>query len=159
VHVAQPAFIDEREACDACMVARKRSAHFIEETAIDLKDDFEMRKQCAKKVDRPFLECLREQRMIRVAKGCTRNGPRLLPVESVFVDEQPHQFGDGNRGVRVVELHGPLFVKIPRRAAEQGVDAQHVLQRTAAEEELLLKPEFLAAMCLVVRVQHLGDRL
>jgi len=46
-HVAQPAFIDEREARDARIVARKRSAHFIEETAIDLKDDFEMpRKQC-----------------------------------------------------------------------------------------------------------------
>ena len=138
----------------------KARAHFIEEAAVDLENDLQMpREQRAEEIDRPFLQRLGEQRVIRVGEGRARHLPRFVPAERVFIDEQPHQLGDRDRRMRVVELHGPFFVEVRGRAAEQRVDAQHVLQRAAREKELLLEPQLLAAMRLVVRVEHFGDGL
>ena len=73
----------------------------------------------------------------------------------MLVHEQAHQLRDGDRRVRVVELHGPFFVEGRGRAAEQRVDAQHVLQRAAREKELLLEPQHLA----LVRPRRSGRAL
>ena len=159
-HVAWPAFVDEREPRESRVVAGKSGAHFVEEAAVDLEDDLEMpRKQRAEEIDRPLLQRLGEQRVIRVGEGRASHRPRFVPAERVFVHEQAHQLRDGDRGVRVVELHGPFFVEGRGRAAEQRLDAQHVLQRAAREKELLLEPEHLALVRFVVRVEHFGDRL
>ena len=159
-HVARPAFIDEREPREPRVVAGKSGAHFVEEAAVDFEDDLEMpRKQRAEEIDRPLLQRLGEQRVIRVGEGRARDRPRFVPAERVLVHEQAHQLRDGDRGMRVVELHGPFFMEVGGSAAEQRVDAQHVLQRAAREKELLLEPEHLAPVGLVVRVEHFGDRL
>ena len=144
-HVARPAFIDEREPREPRVVAGKCGAHFVEEAAVDFEDDLEMpRQQRAEEIDRPFLQRLGQQRVIGVGEGRARHRPRFVPAERVLVHEQAHQLRDGDRRVRVVELHGPFFVEGRGRAAEQRVDAQHVLQRAAREKELLLEPQLLA---------------
>ena len=87
-HVARSAFINKGKPRDPGLVAWKGRAHFIEETAIDLKNDFEMsREQCAEKIDRPLLQRLREQRVIRVGERRVRDRPRLVPVESMLIDK------------------------------------------------------------------------
>jgi hypothetical protein len=65
--------------------------------------------------------------VIRVGERRARDRPRLVPVESVLIDKKPHQLGDRDRRVRVIELHGPFFMKGGGRAAEQRMDTQHVL--------------------------------
>ena len=63
------------------VVAWKGGAYFIEETAIDLENDFEMPgEQRAEKIDRPLLQRLREQSVIRIGEGRARNRPCLIPV-------------------------------------------------------------------------------
>ena len=159
-HIARPAFVDEREAREPRVVAGKCGAHFVEEAAVDLEDDLEMpREQRAEEIDRPLLQRLGEQRVIRVGERRARHRPRFVPAERVLVHEQSHQLRDGDRRVRVVELHRPLFVEGRGRAAEQRVDAQHVLERAAREKELLLEPQLLAAMRRVIGVEHFRDRL
>ena len=111
-HVAWSAFVDEREPRESRVVAGKSGAHFVEEATIDLEDDLEMpRKQRAEEIDRPLLQRLGEQRVIRVGERRASHRPRFVPAERVFVHEQAHQLRDGDRGVRVVELHGPFFVE------------------------------------------------
>ena len=159
-HVARAAFIDEREPREARLVAGKaartssRKRRLISKTISRCRGSSE-----PKRSTRPLLQRLGQQRVIRVGEGRARHRPRFVPAERVLIDEQPHQLRDGDRRMRVVELHGPFFVEGRGRAAEQRVDAQHVLQRAAREKELLLEPQLLAAMRLVVRVEHFGDRL
>ena len=144
----------------ARIVAGKCGAHFVEETPVDLEDDLEMpRQQRAEKIDGPFLQRLGQQGMVRVGERRARDLPRFVPAESMLIHEQPHQLGHRNRWMRVVKLHGPLFVESRGRAAEQRVDAQHVLQRATREKELLLEPEHLAPVRFVVRVEHFRDGL
>ena len=76
-----------------------------------------------------------------------------------LVDQQPHQFGHGDRGMGVVELDGELLVEALGRDLLHADDAQHVLQRAGDEEVLLLEPQLLALDLLVVRIEHLGDVL
>ena len=144
-HVARPAFINEREPREPRVVAGECGAHFVEEAAVNLEDDLEMpREQRAEEIDRPLLQRLGEQRVIRVGESRARHGPRFFPAERVLIHEQAHQLRDRDRGMRVVELHGPFFMERRGRAAEQRVDAQHVLKRATGEKELLLEPQFLA---------------
>ena len=144
-HVARPAFVDEREPREPRVVAGECGAHFVEEAAIDLVDDLEMpRQQRAEEIDGPLLQRLGQQGVIRVGESRARHRPRFFPAERVLIHEQPHQLRDGDRGMRVVELHGPFFMEGRGRAAEQRVDAQHVLQRATREKELLLEPQLLS---------------
>ena len=123
-HVAWPVFVDEREPRESRVVVGKSGAHFLEEATIDFEDDLEMpRKQRAEEIDRPLLQCLGEQRVIRVGECSASHRPRFVPAESMFVHEQAHQLRDGDRGVRVIELHGPFFMEVGGSAADQRLDA------------------------------------
>ena len=96
----------------------KLRAHLVEEAAVDLVDDLQVaRQEPAEQLDRPLLQRLGQQRVVRVGEGVPRDVPGLVPVQLVLVDEQPHQFGHGDRRVGVVELDGPLLVEAARAAA------------------------------------------
>jgi hypothetical protein len=43
-------------------------------------------------------------------------------------------------------------MKVYGHPAEERVDAEHILERTAREKELLLKPQFLADGDFIVRI-------
>ena len=75
------------------------------------------------------------------------------------VDEQPHQLRHGDGRVGVVQLGGPRVVERLERPAQEQVQPDHVLQRAAHEEILLLQPQDLALRDLIVRVEHLRDVL
>ena len=97
-HVARPAFIDEREPREPRVVAGKSGAHFVEEAPVDLEDDLEMpREERAEEIDRPLLQRLGQQRVIRVGERRARHRPRFVPAERVLIHEQAHQLGDRDR--------------------------------------------------------------
>ena len=158
--VSAAAFVHDRQALDEPFVPGMPQANGIEEAPVDLVDDFEVaREEAAEQRQRPLLEGLGEQRVVRVRACLLGDSPRRLPVHPVLVHQQPHQLGDGEGGVRVVQLHGPPPVEVVEPAALQQVDANHVLQRARDEEILLLQSQLLAGLRLVVRVEHLRDRL
>ena len=71
----------------------------------------------------------------------------------MLIDQQAHQLGDADGGMRVVELDCDLVRQQIEAAVMLAVAAQDVLQRRAGEEVLLLKAKFPAGVGRVVRVQ------
>ena len=81
------------------------AAHLVEEAAVDLVDDLQVpRQRLAEQAQRPLLQRLGQQRVVGVAEGRDRDRPGLVPVEPPLVDQDPHQLGDADRRVGVVEL-------------------------------------------------------
>ena len=159
-HVALAALVNERHPRHAGVVAGEPGADLVEEAPVDFVDDLQVaRQELAEQAHGPFLQRLGQQGVVGVGEGVPRHVPGGVPVHLVFVHQQAHQFGHGDGRVGVVELHGPFLVELVERPFQQQMDANHVLQRAAHEEELLLEAEGLALDDLVVRVEHLGDVL
>ena len=107
-----PGFVDQREAPEKLVVAGITLTHVVQEAAVDLVDDLEVpRQELAEERQRPLLERLGQQRVVRVAAGSLRDCPGLIPVHRVLVHEEPHQLGDGDGRMRVVQLRGPVRVE------------------------------------------------
>jgi hypothetical protein len=76
------------------------------------------------------------------------------PSHFVLVDQQSHQLGNRERRVRVVQLDGERRRAALELPALGHVLREHVLQRGAHEEVLLLEAQLLALRRGVVRVEH-----
>ena len=74
-----------------------------------------------------------------------------------IIDQQTHQFCDGDGGVGVVELNGPVLREVVNGQPAVIEAAQHVLKGAAHKEVLLLQAEPPAFIGAVVRVQHFGE--
>src|SRR5262249_25934227 len=62
-----------------------------EEAGVDFIDDLQMPWQdVLKESDRPLLQCLGQQGVVRVSQRSLGDVPRLLPGEIIFVNEHPH---------------------------------------------------------------------
>ena len=86
-------------------------------TDIDAVDDLQMaRQQPFEQFDRPGLERFRQQRVVGVGQRRHRDLPRVVPADVVQIDQDPHQFGDGEAGMGVVELHRGLWTRAPATA-------------------------------------------
>ena len=158
--IALARLVDDRQTRHSGVVARICRADVGEEARIDLVDDLEVaREDPAEEVHRPCLQRLGQQRVIRVRKGVPRDVPRGVPAHLVPVHQKAHQLGDGDRRMRVVELHRPLFVELLEGPLQRHLQPNHVLQRAGDEEVLLLQPKRLALGYFVVWIEHLGDVL
>src|SRR5689334_10080647 len=62
------------------------------------------RQQLAEEFGRPTFERLRHQRVICKGERRACSAPGLVPLEFEFIYENPHQFGHGNRRMRIIEL-------------------------------------------------------
>ena len=106
------AFLDQAHARDAALVAGEAAPDVVEQAAVDLEDDLEVaRQQHLEPRERPFLERLGQQRVVRVRERPLGEVPGLVPSEVRLVEQDPHQLGDGHGRVRVVELDGDLLGK------------------------------------------------
>ena len=109
--------------------------------------------------DRPGLQGLGHQRVVGVGQGAHGQVPRLVPAQPGLVEQDPHQLGDGQRGVGVVELDGDLVgqgLPVVAAAAEPRDD---VGQRAGDQEILLDEPQVPAAGRRVVGVEHARQHL
>ena len=89
-----------------------------------------------------------------------RHLPSLVPIELMLVNQEPHQFGDGDRGMRVIELHGELVRKlIPGHTSLLAKDAEHVLQGAGGKKILLLQAQLFALGRVIIRIEDLGNVL
>ena len=124
--------------CHAALVAGKAAPDVVEQAAVDLEDDLEVaRQQHLEPRERPFLQGLGQQRVVRVRQRPLGEIPRLVPAEVRLVEQDAHQLGDGHRRVRVVELDGDLLGE----RAPVGIgaaEAAHEIGERAGDEEILL---------------------
>ncbi len=116
------------------------------------------RQQHLEPPERPFLQGLGQQRVVRVGEGASREVPGLIPIETRIIEQDAHQLGDCQRRMRVVELDRgffgesvPVGVVCPEAAHEVG-------QRARDEEVLLQEAQALAARRRVVGVEHARQR-
>ena len=138
-------FIDDRKPANTVVVTRISVLHLVDEAAVDLEDDLEMAWQGAfEQSDRPLLERLGKQRMVRVSHRLARHVPCRLPVHAIFIDEEAHELCDRKRGMRIVELNRIFLVEMRGIGRRLEGDAHHVLKRAGDEEILLLEPKPLA---------------
>ena len=159
-HIALAVLVDDRHAADPVVVSEKAHAHLLEKVGVDVVDDFEMARQhAAENRERPALQRFGQQCVVGIGERLAGDVPSLVPAERMLVDEHPHQFGDRDGRMRVVELHGEFLVKALHGQLLGVQDAEHILDRTRNEEVLLLETQFLAAQLLVVRVEHLAQVL
>src|SRR5262249_16983309 len=105
----------------------------------DFKNDVEMARQNAlHQIDRPLFEGFGHQRVIRVSADRLGQGPGLVPVEFIVVDENSHDLNDRESGMRIVELDGYLVRKVVEVGMMFEVTAEDVVNG-ARDEKILLK--------------------
>src|SRR5437870_5248220 len=107
-------------------------------SAVDLEDDLQVaRQQHLEPRERPFFERLGQQRVVRVRQRPLGEVPRLIPSEVSLVEQDPHQLGDGDCRVSIVELDGDLFGK--RAPVNIGApESSDQIGQRAGEQEVLL---------------------
>src|SRR6516164_7445661 len=89
---------------------------------------------------------------------CARGDiPGGVPAKLVFVNQQAHQLSYGDCRMRVIKLHGKLFMEVFRPPPSRPVHAEHILKGTRHKEELLLQPKHFPLRRFVVRVKDFRD--
>ena len=132
------AFVDERNGFDLITVQAPGSAEPVQMQPIDQIDDLHMARQHAlHEPNRPSFQRLGQERMVRVVEGVGGDAPRLIPVQPVLVHEQAHQLGDGDGGMRVVELERGVLRQRGQARMLQEMAVDEVLQGCRGEEEFL----------------------
>ena len=127
---------------------------------VDAVDDFEMpRQQPLEQFDRPGFERFRQQRVVGVGQRRDRDLPRLVPAEIMQVDQDAHQFGDGEARMGVVELHRGLLREDAQLAVGGKMPLDQILQRGRDEEIFLAQPQFAARGAFIVGIEEFADRL
>ncbi len=158
--LADGRFFDQAHAADALVVAGVLRGDIVEEAAIDLVDDFQVpRHDQLEHFDRPLFERLGQERVIGVGECPHREIPRLVPTQAGDVEQNSHQFGDGQRRMRVVELDGHFVGQGMPVAVEATEAADDVGQRRRDEEILLSEPQASAGRGRIVRVEDAGEVL
>ena len=129
-HALSAVLTDQRHPPHPVVVAGELRAYLVEEAAVDLVDDLQVAgKRFAEHVQRPCLQRFRQQRVVGVAEGGHGDLPGLVPAEPTFVDEQPHQLGDADGRVSIVELQRESVGEFADPGIGQIVDDMHdVLQ-------------------------------
>ena len=154
------AFLDEREGALFGDVAGPLLLYFIEEVLVDLENDLQMTRQdLAEKTDAPLLQGFRQKGVVGVGEGACDDRPRLVPGQTVFVDEEALQFWNADRRVGVVQLDGDFVGEFRPVGIVLLEAADDVAQRAGGEKVLLEEAQFLAGLGVVVRVENLADRL
>ena len=158
-HLLLVAFLDQRHVALAVDIARPASCNFGQEAGIDFVDDVEnARQQLPEQAHRPTLQCFREQSVVGIGHDLAGDRPGLVPVQIVFVHQQPHHFRHGNARMGVVELENVLGGELAEILAIGAHPlANHILQAGRSQEILLAQAQFLAALGGIVGIEHHGD--
>lgn len=98
-------FLNDGNTTQHVAVLGEVTLNILQELQVDVVDDLKVtRKKMLKQRDRPLLQCLWQDGVVRVTEGRLHNGPRLVPFEALLIDQDTLQLRDGKRRVGVVEL-------------------------------------------------------
>ena len=109
---APGAFLHKAHPLEAALVSGKAVSNHLEQTAVDLENDLEMpRQHMIEPFERPFFQCLGQQRMVRIGERPLRQVPGLIPSQMRLVEQDTHKFGNGHGWMGVIQLDGDFFRK------------------------------------------------
>ena len=119
--------VNDAHTVNIVLVVMIRFAQQLAEAAVDLlHDHIDTRKQVAEDVLVPLFERLGHDGMVGIGEGIRHDPPCLIPPVAAVVKQHAHQFGDGERGMRVVDLDSILFAKIVKRAVKRQMAAHNI---------------------------------
>ncbi len=151
--------VDQRDRGAEVDVARRTRFGERQMLHVDAVDDLEMpRQQPFEQLDRPGLQRLGQQRVVGVGQRRDRDLPRLVPAEIVQVDQDPHQLGDGEARMGVVELHRDLGRQAAELAVRRKMPLDQILERGRDEEIFLAQAQLAPRRALVIRIEEFADR-
>ena len=149
------AFFDQADSRDSVLVSGETGSDVVKQPTIDFINDFQVpRHHELEPRQRPFLECFGEQRVVGVCQSLSCDVPGFVPAESGVVQQNPHEFGDGQGRVCIVELDGDFFGKHAPVGVALSEAPDQIRQRAGNQEILLHETEALPHAGGVVRVQH-----
>ena len=104
-HTPLAAFLDQRDAADLLVAEAAGRAGFEQHLGVDRVDDLHVaRQQALEQRHRPAFQRFGQQRVVGVGECPLGGVPGLVEVDAMDVHEEPHQFGDSDRRMRVVEM-------------------------------------------------------
>ena len=123
-------------------VAGETGVDVVDEAPVDLEDDFELaRDEDVEPLRRPAFQGFRKQGVVGVGEGPLREVPGLVPAEARLVEQDAHQFRDGESRMRVVELNGGFLRQRPPVLVRLAEPANEIGERTGDEEIFLDQTE------------------
>jgi hypothetical protein len=79
----------------------------LQEVQVDVVDDLEVaRQEVLEERDGPLLQCFRQNSVVGVAEGGLDDGPCLVPLQTLLVDQNALKLGDSECRMCVVQLRG-----------------------------------------------------
>ena len=122
-----------------------RGARLQQDLGVDRVDDLHVaRQQPLEQRHRPAFQRFGQQRVVGVGEGALGDVPGRVEIDAVDVHQQPHQFGHGDRRMRVVEMDRRLVRQRQQVAILAEMALHDVLQRGRGEEIFLPQPQFLS---------------
>ena len=150
---------DDQVASHALVLA-KIINQVVDPAAVDLTEDLpDAGQQLLDDLLGPALQRLAHDRVVGIGHALLHDLPGLVPAQAVLVHEEPHQLGDNQRRVRIVDLDRVVLAEGADVAPLFDVLAHDVLRGGGDEEILLLETQDLALELLVGGIEHLGDDL
>jgi len=117
------------------------------------------RQNASQEVHRPFLQGLRQERMVGKGHGRAGYVPGRVPGEVVFIHQDAHEFRHGQGWVGVVKLDGHLVVKLVKGGMIPQVAPDNIPKGAGHQKIFLDEPQFPAGFDAVAGVKDLGDIL
>src|SRR4029453_9399236 len=104
------AFFYKAYTLNTSLIFGKTSSDLINQATIDFVDDLQVTRQHPfKPDDRPFLKSFGQERVISVGQSPLGKIPSLIPSETRFIEQNPHQLRHGHRRVRIIGLKENFF--------------------------------------------------
>ena len=148
-------FFDDARTTKERKVFAALLAEIADEFPVDFVNDLHVaREHLFEQIDRPFLERIHEHGVVGETENLRSDFPSLRVRKPMLIDEQAQQLRDGERRMRVVQLHRDLVRELVKRVMIHQVAANNVLDGGRHHEVLLFQAKLFALVRTIVRVEH-----
>ena len=142
------------------IVVRIAVAHIFEMTAVDFLDNHvDARQKFLEHIHRPGFECLRHDGMVGVGDGILGDSPSFAPFQTVFINQDAHEFRNGYSRMRIVDMDGNLLAQVANLHARLDVVTYNALHAGRRHEVFLNQAHLAAFPGAVIRIEVTGNTL
>ena len=150
--------LDDGHSGGLCTVAAVAFHQACTVTVVDFYDNLEdSRNNLLYKVDIPLFQSFCHNGVVGVSKGVGNDVPSVIPSITAVIQQNPHQFRNGEGRVGVVDVDGNLFVQVIQCAVYAHVVVYDVTDGSSTQEVLLTQTQGLSFEVVVVRIQNLRN--
>ena len=151
---------DQCHVVDLALIAGESLCQLLAGAAVHLHHDLvDAGQGHLEDVHIPLLQSLSHNGVVGVGEHLLADAEGLVPVKAALIQQDAHHFGDGQRGVGVVQLDSDLVRQVLQRSVAGQVVLHDIADRSSGQEVLLTQAQDLALNVVIVGVQYLGDEL